>query len=87
MCLVGAGIVARRPRCGTLRLRGRKRRPRGGPAPYVCSRGWIWERTRRAMEDNQKKQEKPKGLSLKVKTLEKKSAPMRCAGTPVIGYS
>lgn len=39
------------------------------------------------MEDNQKKQEKPKGLSLKVKTLEKKSAPMRCAGTPVIGYS
>ena len=41
------------------------------------------------MEDN-KQQPKPKSLSLKVKTLEKKAAPRMAAeagGCPVIGYS
>ncbi len=57
--------------------------------PYVCSRERIWERARTTMEDNKQTQPKPKGLSLKVKTLEKKSAPSRSAnaGCPVIGYS
>ncbi len=40
------------------------------------------------MEDNKQPQPKQKGLSLKVKTLEKKSAPSRAAvACPVIGYS
>jgi hypothetical protein len=40
------------------------------------------------MENNNQQKPKPKGLSLNVKTLEKKSAPMRpAAGCPVIGYS
>lgn len=44
--------------------------------------------TKKTMEDNKQTQPKPKGLSLKVKTLEKKSAPSRaCGGAPVIGYS
>lgn len=41
------------------------------------------------MEENKKPVAKPKGLNLKVKTLEKKTAPRmsECASTPVIGYS
>jgi len=40
------------------------------------------------MDTNQ--QQKPKALSLKVKTLEKKTAPkaaMEATGSPVIGYT
>ena len=41
------------------------------------------------MEENKKPVAKPKGLNLKVKTLEKKAAPRMAAnaGCPVIGYS
>lgn len=41
------------------------------------------------MNQNNQDPQKPKGLSLKVKTLEKKSAPkvQAMGATPVIGYT
>jgi hypothetical protein len=47
-------------------------------------------RHQQTMEQQKKPENKPKGLNLSVKTLEKKSAPMRAAvnsSCPVIGYS